>query len=122
MTRIVPGIAAAIVIAAAFLAPWVALARDPDGRYAQSPLRDWFKSLKQPGTNISCCDETDCHRTEFEIKGNGYRAVVNGRWVDVPPAKVISDSKNPTGSAIVCHSKYATTSDEIFCFAPGPMY
>lgn len=93
--------------------------KDLDGKYKNSPYSKWFKSLKQPGSGASCCDVTDCKRTEFTIEGNSYRAIVNGKWMDVPPEKVISNVGNPVGQAIVCYPVTATQPSDIFCFVPG---
>ena len=40
----------------------------------------WFKSLRQPGTGMSCCDIADCHRTvadwrERPVVGNRRRGM-----------------------------------------------
>ncbi len=46
-----------------------ALARD-DGRYANSPLKGWFESLRsQKGY---CCAEADGRETEFDMRDNRY--------------------------------------------------
>jgi hypothetical protein len=46
-----------LVVAGCILAPDEVAARDPDGRYANSPLKGWFDSLhsgKGP-----CCSDAD---------------------------------------------------------------
>jgi hypothetical protein len=58
-----------------------ALARD-DGRYANSPLKPWFDSLRsQKGF---CCSEADGRETEYDIRESKYWVPVNGAWTQVP--------------------------------------
>ena len=51
--------------------------RDLDGPYAQSPLKDWFKSLKSG--RGPCCDGSDGRRVDdadWQSKGERYRVRV----------------------------------------------
>src|SRR5438034_957397 len=57
---------------------------------------DWYKELKQPGTSYSCCNgakegvEGDCRPTRaFQADDGTWRALLNGRWVPVPPKVVL---------------------------------
>src|SRR5215475_7112733 len=51
-----------------------------DYGYHNSPeISEWFKNLERPDLpgprgNRSCCDVSDCHRTEFTLKDGHYRA------------------------------------------------
>ena len=119
-----------------------ALARDYG--YHNSPeISEWFKNLERPDLpgprgNRSCCDVSDCHRTEFTLKDGHYRArvgrIINGtkppvweltEWVDVPDNAVIRDKGNPVGEAIICHGESTYDTDKaysiphIYCFVPG---
>jgi len=119
-----------------------ALARDYG--YHNSPeISEWFKNLERPDLpgprgNRSCCDISDCHRTEFTLKDGHYRArvgrIINGtkppvweltEWVDVPDNAVIRDKGNPVGEAIICHGESSYDTDKtysiphIYCFVPG---
>lgn len=115
-----------------------------DYGYKNPPeIRQWFRNLQRPDLpgprgNRSCCDESDCHRTEFTLKDGHYRARL-GRlilgsappewelteWVDVPDDRVIRDQGNPVGEAIICHGESTADSDNvyhiphIYCFVPG---
>jgi hypothetical protein len=115
-----------------------------DYGYRNPPeISQWFKSLERPDMpgprgNRSCCDVSDCHRTEFSLKDGHYRARL-GRlrsnsappawelteWVDVPDDRVIKDRGNPVGEAVICHGESTTDSDNLFhiphiyCFVPG---
>jgi hypothetical protein len=106
-------------------------------------IRHWFKSLERPdmpGTrgNRSCCDVSDCHRTEFTLKDGHYRArlgrLISGssppaweltEWVDIPDDRVIKDKGNPVGEAVICHGEATINGDptvrvpHIYCFVPG---
>jgi hypothetical protein len=119
-----------------------ALARDY-GYHNAPEVTEWFKSLERPDLpgprgNRSCCDVSDCHRTEFTLKDGHYRArvgrIINGteppvwellEWVDVPDNAVIKDKGNPTGEAIICHSEPTDDANKIhriphiYCFVPG---
>ena len=71
----------------------------------------WFKSLKQPGTEISCCDISDCKRAEANWRNGQWHAVVEGKWTPIPPEKEL-DKKSIDGDAYVCSSP----TRRIYCF------
>ncbi len=63
----------------AFGAP-LAQARD-DGRYANSPLKQWFDSLKSG--KGPCCSDADgsaVSDVDWESKGGHYRVRIDGEW------------------------------------------
>lgn len=95
-------------------------ARDPDGRYAQSPLKNWFQSLKSK-SGIPCCDTADGLRLEdvdWESTGESYRVRIEGKWYDVPEEARI-EQPNKFGPAIVWPYKDATGKIQVRCFIPG---
>ena len=96
------------------LAPACAVARPPDG--ADPDLAPWFRALRQPDTGISCCSVADCRPTDYRTNGDHYEALIQDRWVAVPPQKVLSRTDNPTGRAVVCW----TPTTGIMCFVRGP--
>jgi hypothetical protein len=98
------------VIASALLLASVAAAQPPPN--ADPSLAPWFRSLLQPGTQISCCSLADCRTTEYRIRADGYQALVGGNWLSVPPEKILQRTDNPTGRAIVCW----TAQRGIMCF------
>jgi hypothetical protein len=130
-----------IAITLALLLPLPALAHD----HNQPNFDSWYQSLERPdlqgrtgfggyGGGISCCNKTDCHETEAEIRGNDWWArlvvVKNGveeklDFVRVPPEKVIHNKANPTGSPVICHTlswvgnHISADSAVIYCFIPG---
>lgn len=65
----------------------LAAARD-DGRYASSPLKQWFDSLtsgKGP-----CCSDADGQETEYDIRDGSYWAPIDGEWLRVPDSAVLT--------------------------------
>ena len=88
-----------------------ALARD-DGRYANSPLKGWFESLRsQKGY---CCAEADGRETEFDMRDNRYWVPVNGVWTAVPDEALITEP-NRLGRPML----WLDPLDRIRCFIPG---
>jgi len=71
-------------------------ARD-DGRYAQSPLKPWFDSLKS--RKGFCCSVADGEDTEYEMRTDGYWAPIDGAWQRVPEDAVIKEP-NRVGRAM----------------------
>jgi len=97
--------------------------RAQDGHYGQghAETHDWYKDLKQPQTGYSCCNgrssssDGDCRPTRAYINDDGmWYALLDGRWVPVPP-KVVLKQLAPDGSSHICASK----SGMIYCFLGG---
>jgi len=78
-----------------------ALARD-DGRYAQSPLKPWFDSLKSG--KGPCCSDADGYAVsdpDRESKDGHYRVrLEDGLWYDVPEDALITEP-NRVGRTMV---------------------
>ena len=81
----------------------------------------WFKSLKQPGSGISCCDIADCHKTEAEWRGNQWWAKVDGEMVPVPGDKVLKNKQSVDGEAYICTAESQVRPRLIYCFVPKNM-
>ena len=82
---------------------------------------DWYRELKQPGTNMSCCNGTmngiegDCRPTRAYVDDNGtWRALMDGKWTIVPPRTVLQ-SLAPDGRSHICANRTGT----IYCFMGG---
>jgi len=82
---------------------------------------DWYKELKQPGTGYSCCNgpvngiEGDCRPTRAFLQDDGtWKALIDGRWMPVPP-RVVLKSLAPDGNSHICAGK----SGMIYCFIGG---
>jgi hypothetical protein len=96
-------------------------ARD-DGQYRDVPghIRDWFSGLTNPRTGRSCCDESDCARTEARTRGGSWEAKApDGSWITVPPESIVVDQGNPTGEPVLCAYE-SETGWRVLCFVPGP--
>jgi hypothetical protein len=104
-------------------------AQDPSGGlraeghygHGHAENHDWYKELKQPGTGYSCCNgransaDGDCRPTRAYLNDDGmWYALLNGRWVPVPP-RVVLKQLAPDGSSHICASK----SGMIYCFLGG---
>ena len=112
------GIAVVLIGSAAVFAGH-ALARD-DGRYANSPLKSWFDSLKSG--KGPCCSDADgsaVSDVDWESKDGHYRVRLEGQWVDVPDDAVITEP-NRVGRTMVWPIK-GTVGITIRCFLPGSM-
>ncbi|HTZ36927.1 MAG TPA: hypothetical protein VMB84_12920 [Stellaceae bacterium] len=105
----------ASIVVGLLLGSALAWARPPEG--ANDPvLHAWFESLKQPGTNYSCCSIADCRPTEYRLSQTGYEAYLDDHWIAVPDDKVLTGQTNPTGRAVVCRSP---ANGSILCFVPA---
>lgn len=109
-----------------FLLNLPALARDPDGRFAASPLKPWFDSLKSG--KGPCCSDADGNvvsDADWESKDGHYRVRLpivgssDSEWVDVPDEAVITEP-NRYGRTMVWPMRgYLGMS--VRCFMPGSM-
>lgn len=101
----------------------VAFARDPDGRFAGSPLKPWFDGLKSSGGALCCSDAdgTALSDVDWESAGDHYRVRMKGRWYDVPEEAVITEP-NRAGRTMVWPVWASDgTLYQIRCFIPGSM-
>lgn len=96
-----------------------ALARD-DGRYANSPLKPWFDSLKSG--NGPCCSDADgtaLSDVDWESRDGHYRVRIKGTWIEVPDDAVLP-GPNLAGKTMVWPF-YVNGAPTIRCFIPGAM-
>jgi hypothetical protein len=112
-------------VAAHLLAPDAAVARDLDGRYANSPLKGWFESLhSSKGACCSDADGTALADVDWESRDGHYRVRIQGQWWDVPEEAVITEP-NRAGRTMVWPIYHwavgAPLRLEIRCFMPGSM-
>src|SRR6267142_1614905 len=95
MKRIVFGLTLSLVVAC--LAGSVT-ARDLDGRYANSPLKQWFDNLKS-GRGL-CCSMADGQSVtdpDWESNDGHYRVRLENNWIDVPDDALIHRTE-PSGT------------------------
>ena len=114
---------AAFAVAMLVLEP--ALARDPDGRFANSPLKPWFEKLSSG--KGPCCSDADGSvvlDTDWETKDGHYRVRIRDKWWDVPAEAVITEP-NKVGRTMVWPIYFWSSGSldrvEIRCFMPGAM-
>jgi hypothetical protein len=89
------------------LAPGELAARD-DGRFANSPLKEWFDRLASK--NGLCCafaDGVSVQDVDWDTQDGHYRVRLQGEWIVVPDAAVITEP-NRFGPAVVCPTTTAT--------------
>jgi hypothetical protein len=89
-----------------------------DGRYAQSPLKDWVKGLKDKNGN-GCCDTADGFPAdvEWDTEREHYRVRIEGAWYVVPPTAVLTEP-NRLGYPMVWYWLQDGV-PQIRCFIPG---
>lgn len=76
---------------------------------------DIYTDWKIPGSDVSCCSESDCRPVTAEFRDDGFWwAKVDGVWVQVPADKVL-----PPGTSHDGRSHYCGASGLTFCFTPG---
>ena len=105
--------ASALAAAAVLSLPDLSQARPPAN--PDPALAPWFESLQQPDSGVSCCSIADCRPTEFRTVGDHFEALIEEKWLPVPPEKVLQRTDNPVGRAVVCW----TPDRGIMCFVRG---
>jgi hypothetical protein len=112
-----PGLAVAALCINAFV-PSQLLAHD-DGRFANSPLKQWFDGLASAkGLCCSFADGVSVQNVDWDTKDGRYRVRLNGQWIDVPDSAVVTEP-NRFGPAVVWPYQDASGATQIRCFMPG---
>lgn len=69
----------------------------------------WFRELRQPLSNGSCCSEQDCFALALEDTdvrdGELYvrdQTEVGHNWLPVPATNILQRMDNPTGKPVAC--------------------
>lgn len=90
------------------------------GQFNDMPdeVRAWFKSVIAPN-GVPCCDESDGHRTAYDMRDGSYWVPIEGEWTRVPERAVIHNANNPMGDAVVWWVRHRGAVI-ISCFVPGP--
>jgi hypothetical protein len=101
--------------------------RDLDGKYAQSPLKNWFDQLAS-GKGLCCSfadgaqvDDVDWDTECADIAGAQechYRVRLHGQWIDVPENALVTEP-NRFGPAVVWPYMDQEGNTQIRCFIPG---
>jgi len=118
MLRLVLGVFCCATFSLLF-SPRVALTRDLDGKYANSPLKQWFDSLaSRRGLCCSVADGQSVADVDWDTKNGNYRVRLDGQWIEVPPDALVTVS-NKFGLAVVWPYKDYEGRTQIRCFIPG---
>ncbi len=118
---------AALIVLAVVAGHYVvkfARAEPPAGAATSGPISDWFKSLKQPGTEMSCCDVSDCRPVRYRAVKDGFDVYIaksefphgTDAWEHVPASKVLRQRENPVGEGVACWMPMYG----VMCFVEGP--
>lgn len=85
-----------------------------------SVMHHWYKTLKQPGTGMSCCNDEDCRPTETRVVGDAVEVVIDGEWAAVPPEKIVKTPSPDLGSHVCApKQKVSRSKPHIFCVIIG---
>jgi hypothetical protein len=119
------------------------------GQYAQVPpeIQEWFRTQKIPGTEATCCSESDGVHGEHDVRNGKYwtRFVIEYHaydctaanpsgfldkgikteqidWVPVPEHVIIRNAKNPYLNPIIwwLREKGMPNGVRIRCYVPAP--
>jgi hypothetical protein len=107
-----------LVIGALIFVSGTALAVDR-GQFENVPddIRAWFKGVLSPA-GVPCCDISDGHRTEYDVRAGAYWVPINGLWWQVPEKAIVRNAGNPLGEAVVWYVSLRGNI-EIRCFVPA---
>ena len=119
MHRITGPTVAAVALCVIMFVADDASARDPDGRYANSPLKQWFDQLASgKGMCCSFADGFSVHDVDWDTQNGRYRVRLEGEWVIVPDEALVSEP-NRFGPAVVWPYLDGSGATQIRCFMPG---
>lgn len=96
-------------------------ARDPEGKFANSPLKPWFDHLAS-GRGL-CCSMADGETVtdpDWDSQDGHYRVRLDNQWVLVPDDAVITEP-NKFGRTMVWPVRDEGGGIVIRCFMPGSM-
>ncbi len=116
------GLAALIVLLfLLFTGEHKALARDLNGKYADSSLKPWFDKLASgKGLCCSMADGETIADVDWTVKDGHYQVYLDKHWIDVPEDAVIT-VPNLFGKTMVWPIRYYEGGISIRCFMPGSM-
>ena len=95
--------------------PQVMLAQTGQHGDGHAQHHDWYRELRQPDIGYGCCSDADCRPVRAWLHDDGqWRAVVEGRPVRIPAARIL-DRSAPDGGSHLCLSPAGT----VYCFIRG---
>lgn len=85
-------------------------------------MHHWYRTLKRPGTNYSCCNENDCRPTDARILEDGtIQAMKDGRWITIPKDRILNVNP-PDLNSHICAPPSGSAfwdPDHVYCFVFG---
>src|SRR6266403_5796860 len=89
------------------------------GQFENVPddIRAWFKGVRSPA-GVPCCDISDGHRTEYDVRSGAYWVPINGLWWRGPEKAIVRNARNPLGEAVVWYASLRGNI-EVRCFVPA---
>jgi len=123
MMKFIKPFVSGVILCCAALSPLLVsgsgLARDPEGKYEKSPLKQWFNSLaSRRGLCCSVADGVSVADVDWDTKDGKYRVRLDGQWIEVPPEALVT-VPNKFGLAVVWPYKDYESKTQIRCFIPG---
>jgi hypothetical protein len=123
MAKFIEPFVSGVILCCAALSPLLfsglGHARDPEGKYAKSPLKQWFDSLaSRRGLCCSVADGVSVADVDWDTKDGKYRVRLDGQWIEVPPEALVT-VPNKFGLAVVWPYKDYESKTQIRCFIPG---
>ena len=120
MIRTLATVIAMTLIATANAAP-------PENVDLNSPLSQWYRSLRTPHSDIPCCSISDCRPVQARRVEDRWEVLLGGVWRVVPVERILQ-RQNMDGRAIACVTSYDAIPDhgiqgfygDIRCFVPPP--
>src|SRR5260370_23347614 len=72
------------------------------GQFENVPddIRAWFKGVRSQD-GVPCCDISDGHRTEYDVRAGAYWVPINGLWWRGAGKAIIRNAGNPPCGADV---------------------
>lgn len=110
--RLIVGTIIILVLAWSYAYP-----RDAEGKYTNSPNKEWFET-QHNSLGAWCCNEADGHIYDGDYKLNQDGSVTIGNFT-IEGYKVLK-GPNPTGHAVwwFVDASYGRIT---YCFIPGPL-
>ena len=108
------------LVAIATLSLWPLPAAAQDGVHGHGHDQwhgEFYSKLLRPDTKTSCCNLSDCRPTEVRSVGDHYEVIKDGRWIRVPPEKIVKVAP-PDGGAHICAPPTTSPAwgpDDVFC-------
>ena len=72
-----------------------AIADDPVGHAMH---HSWYQAFRQPGTGMSCCNNSDCRPAQSRVTADGVQFLIAGKWITPEPSKII-ETETPGGDS-----------------------